>query len=133
MRCTGQPNTHDPCDLRQYIFMWKQAIEQREKEEMNWLLHTNAQSVLTQDQTIPNMSYEFLRSKQPISGDYYAHRLTEVLGILKELDVTINEEELSDRIMQELHELQASLRIMVSDFLDDFSYKILLNVKRDME
>lgn len=81
MRCTGQPDTRSPGDLRKYIYMWIQSIKEREKAEMNWLLHSNEQSVLTQNQTIPNMSYASLRSQQPILGDYYANRLKEVLEV----------------------------------------------------
>lgn len=81
MRCTGQPDTRSPGDLRKYIYMWIQSMKEREKGEMNWLLHSNEQSVLTQDQTIPNMSYSALRSQQPILGNYYAHRLKEVLEV----------------------------------------------------
>lgn len=82
MRCTGQPDTRDPGDLRKYIYMWLQSMAIRDKADTNWLLLTNAQSVLTQDQKIPNMSYQALRTKQPILGDYYAERLKEVLGVM---------------------------------------------------
>lgn len=81
MRCTGQPDTRSPGDLRKYIYMWIQSIKERDKAEKNWLLHTNEQSVLTQDQSIPNMSYASLRSQQPVLGDYFATRLTEVLEV----------------------------------------------------
>ena len=86
MRCNGLPNANDPSDLRKYLHMWQDSIRQNTKKEMNWLLKINEQSILTQDQSVPNMSKENLKKMQTNFGAVYAQRANEVLGILYEIE-----------------------------------------------
>lgn len=81
MRCNGLPNTYDPGDLRKYIHMWLLNIERYNLTERNWLLKTNERSVLTQNQSIPDMTEINLKMQQQNLGDLYAHRVKEVLGV----------------------------------------------------
>lgn len=82
----GLPNSDSPSDLRKYIYMWQDDVKNFNKREINWLLKTNEQSILTQDQTIPDLSKNSLKSKQTDFGDIYAKRTREVLGILQEVE-----------------------------------------------
>lgn len=91
MRCNGLPNANDPSDLRKYIHMWIDDVKQLSKKEINWLLKTNEQSILTQDQTIVDLSRANLKKLQPEIGDMYAKRASEVLGILEEMEGVIRD------------------------------------------
>lgn len=91
MRCNGLPNANDPSDLRKYIHMWVDDAKKSSKKEINWLLKTNEQSILTQDQTVIDLSRTNLKKLQPETGEVYAKRGSEVLGILHEMDVVIRD------------------------------------------
>lgn len=92
MRCNGQPNASDPSDLRKYIHMWISDFKETNKKEINWILKVNEQSILTQDQTVPDLSKESLKKLQPVLGEMYAKRANEVLGILDEMDSIIRDQ-----------------------------------------
>lgn len=91
MRCNGLPNTNDPSDLRKYIHMWIEDVKMMSMKEINWLLKTNEQSILTQDQTVVDLSRANLKKLQPEVGEMYAKRASEVLGILDEMDSVIRD------------------------------------------
>ena len=91
MRCNGLPNANDPSDLRKYIHMWIDDVKRMNKKEINWLLKTNEQSILTQDQTVVDLSRANLKKLQPEIGDMYAKRTSEVLGILDEMENVIRD------------------------------------------
>lgn len=91
MRCNGLPNANDPSDLRKYIHMWIDDVKKLSKKEINWLLKTNEQSILTQDQSVVDLSRANLKQLQPEVGDMYAKRTYEVLGILDEMDAVIRD------------------------------------------
>lgn len=91
MRCNGLPNANDPSDLRKYIHMWIDDFKKLNQKEINWLLKTNEQSILTQDQTVVDLSRANLKKIQPEVGDMYAKRASEVLGILDEMDAVIRD------------------------------------------
>lgn len=91
MRCNGQPNASDPSDLRKYIHMWTDDVKKLKQKEINWLLKTNEQSILTQDQTVVDLSRANMKKIQPEVGDMYAKRASEVLGILDEMDAVIRD------------------------------------------
>lgn len=86
MRCNGLPNANDPSDLRKYIHMWLDDVKKLNNKEINWLLKTNEQSILTQDQSVPDLSKANLKKIQPHLGEMYAKRVGVVLGILEEMD-----------------------------------------------
>lgn len=109
MRCNGLPNVNDPSDLRKYIHMWIDDVKKVGRKEINWLLKTNEQSILTQDQTVFDLSRANLKKLQPEMGNMYAKRVTEVLGILDEMDAVIRDRySLSPSKMDDL--LDVSLR-----------------------
>lgn len=81
MRCNGLPNAQQPSDLRKYIHIWLEKIEKFNLEEKNWLLQIDETSILTQNQTVKNLTKISLKKQQPILGDIYAERIVEVLGV----------------------------------------------------
>lgn len=91
MRCNGLPNANDPSDLRKYIHMWMDNMQQNTKSDMNYLLKVNEKSILTQDQSVPNMSKENLKKMQTNFGAVYAKRAKEVLGILYEIEGVVRD------------------------------------------
>lgn len=91
MRCNGLPNANDPSDLRKYLHMWLDDAKKANKREINWLLKTNEQSILTQDQMVVDLSRANLKKLQPEIGETYAKRTSEVLGILDEMDAVIRD------------------------------------------
>jgi cancer susceptibility candidate protein 1 len=91
MRCNGLPNANDPSDLRKYIHMWQDDVRSLNRREINWLLKTNEQSILTQDQNVIDLSRANLKKLQPEIGLLYAKRANEVLGILEEMDAVIRD------------------------------------------
>lgn len=150
MRCNGLPNAQQPSDLRKYIHIWLEKIEQFNLDEKNWLLQINETSILTQNQTVKNLTKISLKKQQPILGDIYAERIVEVLGvspinvhpknliislfqILEEMQEVIDDGTcLTNNIVSDLHDLKKELRDILSKFIDEFSYKILCNISRDM-
>jgi len=92
MQCNGLPNASDPSDLRKYIHMWVEDFKNVSMKEINWLLKVNEQSILTQDQTVPDLSKANLRKLQPDVGEMYAKRASEVLGILDEMDAILRDQ-----------------------------------------
>lgn len=81
MRCNGLPNAYDPSDLRKYMHMWSSEMSSANQSEQNWLLQANEWSVLTQDQTVANLTRSHLSVQQPNLGDIYSKRVVEILGV----------------------------------------------------
>lgn len=111
MRCNGLPNANDPSDLRKYIHMWQDDVSSLNRREINWLLKTNEQSILTQDQTVVDLSRANLKKLQPEVGEMFAKRGTEVLGILGEMDAVIRDRySLSPSKMEDLLDVSTQMR-----------------------
>lgn len=89
MRCNGLPNACDPSDLRKYLHMWNDERRKANEKEINWMLKSNEQSFLTQDQSVQDLSRENMKKIQTDIGGKYAKRASEVLGILDEIDTVI--------------------------------------------
>ena len=119
MRCNGLPNASDPSDLRKYIHMWIDDVKKLHGKEINWLLKTNEQSILTQDQSVVDLSRDNMKKLQPEVGDMYAKRAKEVLGILDEMDSVVRDRySLSPTKMDDL--LDVSFKIDLSFFRRNF-------------
>jgi hypothetical protein len=71
--------------------MWLDDMKKFSKKEINWMLKTNEQSILTQDQTVPNLTKNHLKKMQTNYGEMYAKKATEVLGILEEMENVIRD------------------------------------------
>lgn len=133
MRCNGLPNVSQPGDLRKYIHMWKESEERKNRDEKNWLLMTNEETVLTQNRDIPNLTVSHVRASQKNLGIVYAERIREVLNILNELALTIQEPgDLSDFIVEDLVTIRTELRVNLGSHIDQLAFKILSNIDRDM-
>lgn len=89
MRCNGLPNAYDSGDLRQYIHMWCLENEKYNRNEENWLLHTNERTILTQNRLIANTTRINLQQQQANAGDLYAKRAKEVLGVSGPVDFVV--------------------------------------------
>lgn len=81
MRCNGLPNAYDPGDLRQYMHMWCLETDKYNRNEQNWLLHTDERTILTQNRLVANTTRINLQQQQINVGDLYAKRAKEVLGV----------------------------------------------------
>lgn len=133
MRCNGLPDVSQPGDLRKYNHMWKESEEQANRNETNWLLRTNEETVLTQDRTVPNLTVAHVRACQKNLGIAYAERIREVLHILNELQARILDPgELSDFILEDLITIRTELRVNLGAHIDQLAFKILSNIDRDM-
>uniref|UniRef100_A0A1I8M1A6 CASC1 C-terminal domain-containing protein n=1 Tax=Musca domestica TaxID=7370 RepID=A0A1I8M1A6_MUSDO len=133
MRCNGLPNANSPSDLRKYIHQWKMDVERRNRESRNWLLKTNERTLLTQDFTVPDLTKATLRKQQGNLGDVYAQRVKEILGILQELNEALNDKTNAQHTLADLGKLKTEIRILLKEYLDDFTYKTMSHVERDME
>lgn len=134
MRCNGLPDVNQPGDLRKYIHMWKESEEEKNKNERNWLLQTDEETVLTQNRNVPNLTVAHVRASQKNIGIVYAERIREVLHILGELQVTIQEPaDISDFILDDLISIRTELRVNLEWYIDQLAFKILSNIDRDME
>ncbi|XP_017480615.1 PREDICTED: protein CASC1, partial [Rhagoletis zephyria] len=133
MRCNGLPNANSPSDLRRYIHQWRSDMERRERASRNWLLNTNERTLLTQDLDAPDLSRKSLRLRQGNAGDVYAQRIREVLGILNELDEAIVDKKKPLHIIADLICLKMEIRVLLSEHLDEFTYKTMSHIDRDME
>lgn len=81
MRCSGQPNAHDPANLRRYLHMWQIECAKLNSDEQNWLLYTDERTVLTQNKLADNLTRLSLRRKQPDLGHVYARRAAQILDV----------------------------------------------------
>ncbi|XP_065363321.1 uncharacterized protein LOC135956697 [Calliphora vicina] len=133
MRCNGLPNSNSPSDLRKYIHQWQIDIERRNRESRNWLLKTNERTLLTQDTNVPDLTKATLRKQQGNLGDVYAQRVTEILGILLELDEVLGDKQKPSHTLTDLSKLKTEIRVLLKDYLDDFTHKIMSHIERDME
>uniref|UniRef100_A0A1I8PE80 IC97/Casc1 N-terminal domain-containing protein n=1 Tax=Stomoxys calcitrans TaxID=35570 RepID=A0A1I8PE80_STOCA len=133
MRCNGLPNANSPSDLRKYIHQWKMDIERRNRESRNWLLKTNERTLLTQDFTVADLTKVTLRKQQGNLGDVYAQRIKEILGILHELNDAIMDKSKPQYTLTDLIRLKTEIRVLLKEYLDDFTYKTMSHVERDME
>ncbi|XP_041771385.1 dynein intermediate chain CFAP94, axonemal isoform X2 [Anopheles merus] len=133
MRCNGLPNAFDPADLRKYLHIWCENIRDTNEAERNWLLQTNEQSILTQNVNVANLSMESLKLQQPQIGNTYAAKAVEVLGILEEIDEALHDSDVRPSMVEDLNELKMEFRNVLADYIDEFAYKILSNINRDME
>lgn len=156
MRCNGLPNAYDPGDLRKYIHMWQLECDRYNENEQNWLLRTDERTILTQNRNIQNETRVYLQQQQPNLGDLYAKRTHNVLGvsvcalknpksihttlpcsilqILEEIDEGIEmSTTLKQTIIEELNRLKLEFRLKLTEYIDDFSFKILSNIDRDMK
>lgn len=117
MRCNGLPNASDPSDLRKYIHMWVEDFKNVSKKEINWLLKVNEQSILTQDQTVPDLSKANLLKLQPDVGEMYAKRASEVLGILDEMDAILRDQySLSPSKLKDLLDVSSCVHTILCSF-----------------
>ncbi|XP_067635706.1 uncharacterized protein [Eurosta solidaginis] len=133
MRCNGLPSANTPSDLRRYIHQWRSDMERREREARNWLLDTDERTLLTQDLDAPNLSRKSLRLRQGNAGDMYARRIREVLGVLSELDEAVTDKKKPPYIIADLMSLKMEIRMLLSEHLDEFTYKTMSHIDRDME
>ncbi|KNC28645.1 hypothetical protein FF38_04905 [Lucilia cuprina] len=133
MRCNGLPNSNSPSDLRKYIHQWQIDIERRNRESRNWLLKTNERTLLTQDINIPDLTKATLRKQQGNLGDVYAQRVKEILGILLELEEVLGDKQKPAHTLTDLSKLKTEIRVLLKDYLDDFTHKIMSHIERDME
>ncbi|EDW86416.2 uncharacterized protein Dwil_GK15179 [Drosophila willistoni] len=133
MRCNGLPNAASPSDLRKYIHQWHADIAQRQKESRNWLLRTDERTLLTQDSQVADLTRASLRQQQGKLGDVYAQRIKEVLGILNELDDMLPYKQRSANVAADLVKLKTEMRIFLKQHLDEFTYKTMSHIERDME
>ncbi|XP_030378327.1 axonemal 84 kDa protein [Scaptodrosophila lebanonensis] len=133
MRCNGLPNSSSPSDLRKYIHQWHADIAKRQLESRNWLLRTDERTLLTQDANVPDLTRISLRQQQGRLGDVYAQRIKEVLGILNELDETLEERQLPTHVCADLDKLKTEIRVFLKQHLDEFTYKTMSHIDRDME
>lgn len=126
MRCNGLPNANDPSDLRKYIHMWLDDVKKLNNKEINWLLKTNEQSILTQDQSVPDLSKANLMKIQPHLGEMYAKRVGVVLGILEEMDGIIGDKySLSANKMEDLLDVYIQYHFIASVFAYIFCMSML--------
>jgi cancer susceptibility candidate protein 1 len=163
MRCNGLPNASDPSDLRKYVHMWKDEKRKANEKEINWMLKSNEQSFLTQDQSVPDLSRENMKKIQSDIGGKYAKRASEVLGILDEIDAVIRDRfSLSPSRLDDLldvseialiqlifgnlfplslsllpcffmlPQLKSEIRAVLSSYVNEFTFKILSNIERNM-
>ncbi|ALC49871.1 CG15373 [Drosophila busckii] len=134
MRCNGLPNAASPSDLRKYIHQWYADIAKRQLEARNWLLRTDERTLLTQDSQVPDLTRVSLRQQQGSLGDVYAQRIKEVLGILNELDESLLfSKEHTAHIAADLLKLKTEMRVFLKEHLDEFTYKTMSHIERDME
>ena len=133
MRCNGLPNPKNPPDLRKYLHNWRQAIDRDNDRERNWLLSVSEQSVLTQNANMPDRRLLTVRPKQPDIGTKYAEKTTEVLGILDEIEFALEDVDMKKSKLFDLRDLKVEYRELLADYVDEYAYKILSNINRDME
>ncbi|KAH8420389.1 hypothetical protein KR009_009880, partial [Drosophila setifemur] len=133
MRCNGLPNAASPSDLRKYIHQWLTDIARRQLESRNWLLRTDERTLLTQDANVPDLTRISLRQQQGSLGDVYAQRIQEVLGILNELDEMLPFKQRSIHVAADLVKLKTEMRVFLRQHLDEFTYKTMSHIERDME
>ncbi|XP_017045493.2 dynein axonemal intermediate chain 7 homolog [Drosophila ficusphila] len=133
MRCNGLPNAASPSDLRKYIHQWHTDIAKRHLEARNWLLRTDERTLLTQDANVPDLTRISLRQQQGRLGDVYSQRIKEVLGILNELDEMLPFKQRSVLIAADLVKLKTEMRVFLRQHLDEFTYKTMSHIERDME
>lgn len=108
MRCNGLPNAFDAADLRKYLHIWCDGIRRYNEREQNWLLCASEQSILTQDVNVANLSRESLKQQQPEIGNVYAAKTREVLGILEEIDDALHDTDMTQSMIDDLHEVHNS-------------------------
>ncbi|KAH8363783.1 hypothetical protein KR200_006737, partial [Drosophila serrata] len=133
MRCNGLPNAASPSDLRKYIHQWHTDIAKRHLESRNWLLRTDERTLLTQDAQVPDLTRISLRQQQGRLGDVYSQRIKEVLGILNELDEMLPFKQRSIHVAADLRKLKTEMRVFLRQHLDEFTYKTMSHIERDME
>lgn len=63
------------------MHMWKLQNETSNRLEINWLLFIDERTILTQDQSRIDLTRNNLKAEQPILGDSYSKRITEILGV----------------------------------------------------
>lgn len=134
MRCNGLPNASNPGDLRKYIYMRCSSVIENKNREGNWLLKTNERTILTQNKKNPDLTRENLRKAQSNLGEIYSQSIQEVLGVLEEIDGELNNsKKLHQTTFEDLKRLKREIQSLLADFIDDFTYRILSHVERDME
>lgn len=140
-------------DLRKYMHMWKLQNENANKAELNWLLHIDERTILTQDQSKIDLTRNNLKAKQPILGDSYSKRIREISGVNWMLFLCVNSSQMTE-IFSDINRNRWSdqfqwlvessckrfacpqthtFRTSISEYIDDFTFKILSNIERDME
>lgn len=67
-----------------------------------------------------------------LSAPWWQAEQFKLFQILAEIDEAIGTG-LPRAIIKDLHVLKLTFRTSISEFIDDFTYKILSNIERDME
>lgn len=104
------------------------------KAHIDSRLFLNERSILSQDPAGIDLRLKIFKEiKKPI-GDLFLPRIQQVLEINNELNDFLEDEgvELSDRMYNDLKNLQLMFRKQLSKFLDKWSFEVLSDIDRDM-
>ena len=96
------------------------------------MLKIKEQSILTQDKRIPLMQESTVRRMQPNFGEMYAKRAKEAVGILDGIECALGTCGLKKSIQDDLIALKSEYRQLLAEYIDEFAYKVLSNIDRDM-
>lgn len=121
--------------MRSYLHQWELNDANQSKYRIDPCLFLNERSFLSQDVSKKDTRLiRFHEFRKPI-GDTFLHRIKQCLIINNEMNDFLIERNpsLSDRIYNDLKNLQVIIRKELVSYLDKWSFEVLSDIDRDMK
>lgn len=128
------PVPNSPPDLRSYLIKWKDYDVLAERESIDIRVKIDERSILTQNIHAEDKTYDVVMGKRKAIGDEYIERIKEVTGIIEELNevMLVEKHSLKERVYKDLEKLRLEIRKVLHDYIDKWTFGVLLHIDTDM-
>lgn len=128
LTCEKLPNPANAAELREFLFRWNCELEDMSKHTTSWTLDINDRSPLTQDESVPLMTREVLKSQRGDVGSLYLRGIESALKILSLIDDSAQMNILQNEVVKVRDEIRQKL----ANVLDEITLRVGGNISRDM-
>nr|XP_019529882.2 uncharacterized protein LOC109401743 [Aedes albopictus] len=129
LSCKKTPDPANAAQLRDFLYQWGYELEQQRKNYTSWTLNVNERSILTQDDTLPNKTWQCLcdENKDAV-GSSYLPGIRNALHIL----ALIEDSALKSFSQKEVVKVRDEIRAQIAQVLDEITMRVGGNIWRDM-
>lgn len=85
LNCENLPDTKIPSEVRSFLFKWQASLSDHWDQQINWWLHCDSRSLLTQDLDRPDERRVFIQKLRDPIGKFYDQKLRSLLRVYNTL------------------------------------------------